>query len=358
MATATKTTLQEVWLDSKRCSQLSRDLRADLSKVRKWVLWLAIAGPVLGVLSAQVPDLLDRLLPDLIAWWESLPQMAWARQLGVARPIAFASALALGLGTYLGAKASEAGVERRWVLARSIAEVLKSAAYRYATSAPPYDSSERDATLTQAWRDLRVRVMLGEAVVLPDEAKALSDMPAASLSMDAYVGERVVGQQRWYGCRAAERARQARELRNWVLGLGGVGVALAAARGVWPEFPALAAWIGIASAAGAAVASYLFAWRYINEAQAYETTALRLTWALDDWQQLSGADQQARRGEFVTVFEEIMLTENKQWVSEFDKPASPPTGPVLQPPVVDRAETTGPTRPSSYRSSVPGPTCS
>jgi SMODS and SLOG-associating 2TM effector domain 1/Protein of unknown function (DUF4231) len=332
MAAATRTTLQEVWLDSKRCSQLSRDLKADLSTIRKWVLWLTVAGPILGVLSAQLPDLFHRLLPDLVAWWQALPYLTWVRQLGVARTLAFASALALGLGTYLAAKVSEAGVERRWVLARSIAEALKSAAYRYAISAPPYDGPGRDVTLTQAWRDLRVRVMLGEAVALADEAKALSDLPADSLSMDAYVGGRVMGQQRWYASRAAERAEQASELRNWTLALGGLGVTLAAARGVWPEFPAVAAWIGITSAAGAAVTSYLYAWRYISEAQAYETTSLRLTWALDDWQRLGATDRPGRQGEFVNTFEDIMLTENKQWVAEFDKPASPPTNPP--PPVV------------------------
>ena len=76
----------------------------------------------------------------------------------------FASALAAALGGYVTAQALSLGLEREWVMSRSIAEALKSEAFCYLARAQPYACAQRahnDETLSQKAGEYRDRPRTG-----------------------------------------------------------------------------------------------------------------------------------------------------------------------------------------------------
>jgi hypothetical protein len=301
--------LENVWADYRRCAARSRALKRRLDAIRSWALALFIGGAALGVLSAQLP------LPGALA-----------------KALALASAAAIALSAYLTAQALDAGVERGWIEARSVAEGLKSEAYRFLAKAPPYDAAEASERLAETVRGLRLRLRLGEFARI-DQAERLADLPRNWLGPDEYVQQRVRDQIDYFERRAAEHARKAQRLKLCTVALGAMGVLLAAAHGVYPQAGALAAWVGVIGTVSGAVTTYLFANRLLFLTASYETTALRLSFALEDWSRVPKEGQTAAIGALVGKVEDILLLENKQWVAEFDrlpeKPAAdskPPGG--------------------------------
>jgi hypothetical protein len=300
--------LENVWADYRRCAARSRALKQRLDGMRLWALALFVGGAALGVLSAQLP------LPDALA-----------------KALALVSAAAIALSAYLTAQALDAGLERGWIEARSVAEGLKSEAWRFLAKAPPYDAAGASERLAEAARALRLRLRLGEFAHI-DEAERLAELPPNWVGPDEYVQRRVRGQIDYFQRRAAEHARKAQRLRLATILLGAIGVLLSAAHGVYPQAGGLAAWVGVIGTVSGATTTYLFANRLLFLTASYETTALRLTFALEDWGEVPKEGQAAAIGALVGKVEDILLLENKQWVAEFDrlreKPAAatPPGG--------------------------------
>lgn len=300
--------LENVWADYRRCAARSRALKQRLDGMRLWALALFVGGAALGVLSAQLP------LPDALA-----------------KALALVSAAAIALSAYLTAQALDAGLERGWIEARSVAEGLKSEAWRFLAKAPPYDAAGASERLAEAARALRLRLRLGEFAHI-DEAERLAELPPNWVGPDEYVQRRVRGQIDYFQRRAAEHARKAQRLRLATILLGAIGVLLSAAHGVYPQAGGLAAWVGVIGTVSGAITTYLFANRLLFLTASYETTALRLTFALEDWGEVPKEGQAAAIGALVGKVEDILLLENKQWVAEFDrlreKPAAatPPGG--------------------------------
>jgi hypothetical protein len=287
--------LENVWADYRRCAARSRALKRRLDAIRLWALALFIGGAALGVLSAQLP------LPDALA-----------------KALALLSAAAIALSAYLTAQALDAGLERGWIEARAVAEALKSDAYRFLAKAPPYEAADASERLAETARALRLRLRLGEFAHI-GEAERLADLPRNWLGPGEYVQQRVRDQIDYFERRAAEHARNAQKLKLLTIALGAIGVLLAAARGVYPQAGALAAWVGVVGTVSGAITTYLFANRLLFLAASYETTALRLSFALEDWSRVPKAGQAAAIGPFVGKVEDILLLENKQWVAELDR---------------------------------------
>jgi hypothetical protein len=300
--------LENVWADYRRCAARSRALKRRLDGIRLWALALFVGGAALGVLSAQLP------LPDALA-----------------KTLALVSAAAIALSAYLTAQALDAGLERGWIEARAVAEGLKSEAWRFLAKAPPYDATGASERLAETARALRLRLRLGEFAHI-DEAERLAELPPNWVGPDEYVQRRVRGQIDYFQRRAAEHARSAQRLRLATILLGAIGVLLSAGHGVYPQAGGLAAWVGVIGTVSGAITTYLFANRLLFLTASYETTALRLTFALEDWGGVPKEGQAAAIGALVGKVEDILLLENKQWVAEFDrlreKPAAatPPEG--------------------------------
>jgi len=298
--------LENVWADYRRCAARSRALKRRLDAIRLWALALFIGGAALSVLSAQLP-LSDALVEVL----------------------ALVSAAAIALSAYLTAQALDAGLERGWIEVRSVAEGLKSEAHRFLAKAPPYDAADAPERLAETVRALRLRLRLGEFAHI-GEAERLAGLPRSWLGPDEYVQQRARDQIDYFERRAAEHARNAQRLKLCTIALGAVGVVLAAAHGVYPQADALPAWLGVIGTVSGAVTTYLFANRLLFLTASYETTALRLRFALEDWSRVPKEGQAAALGAFVGKVEDILLLENRQWVAEFDRPPEKPAD--AQPP--------------------------
>ncbi len=303
-------TLENVWADYRRCAARSRSLKSKLDDIRMWALVLVTLSGVLGLLSAQVSDAMN----------------PW-------RILAFASALAAALGSYVTAQALSLGLEGEWVLSRSIAEALKSEAFRYLARAQPYASAQRaenDATLSQKAGEYRDRITLGSFLRLED-AERTKGLPEDWLTMDGYLQLRVQEQLKYFEQKAEETSERGRRLRWTTIVLGGVAVVLGAAHGVYKELAGIAAWIPVVTSVSGAVTTHLFSGRFQFLAESYELMVSRLNRLLESWDRVPEQDKAARAGEFVVRFEEILLVENKQWVAEFDRSADRAAAPQPQP---------------------------
>jgi hypothetical protein len=89
-------TLLNVWEEYRRCAHQAGQIKAHLTRVRIVALALVIAGAVCGLLADQI-----------------------LKSPEVARGLAAASAVALGLAAYFTKEGLDARLERQWVLARS-----------------------------------------------------------------------------------------------------------------------------------------------------------------------------------------------------------------------------------------------
>jgi conflict system pore-forming effector with SLATT domain/uncharacterized protein DUF4231 len=293
-------TLENVWADYRRCAARSRSLKTALDKIRMWALVLVTLSGALGLLSSQVPE-------------------AW----NPGRFLAFLSALSAAIGAYITAQALSLGLEREWVLSRSIAEALKSEAFRYLARAQPYAGArqtENDETLSQKAGEYRDRITLGSFLRLADTERT-KGMPEDWLTMDGYLQQRVHDQIGYFEQKAEESSERGQRLRTATIVLGAVAVVLGAAHGVYTELAGFAAWIPVVTSVSGAITTHLFSGRFQFLAESYETMVSRLNRLLETWERVPAPDKAARAGEFVGRFEEILLVENKQWVAEFDKSA-------------------------------------
>ena len=291
-------TLENVWADSRRCAARSRVLKASLDRIRLSALALLIASAVFGLLSAQLPEM-----------WNPL------------RILAFLSAAAAAIGAYVTAQALGMGLEREWVLSRSIAEALRSEAFRYLARVDPYasvDRGENDELLSRRAGEYRDRITLGSFMRLDGE-RLTEGMPQDWVAMDRYLADRIQPQIDFYERRAEQDARSVRSLAAVTIVLGGVAAVIGAAQGTYQELKGLGAWIAVLTSVSAAITTYLYANRLQFLAQSYEITAARLRRSVEAWERVPEPDRAARTGEFIARFEDILLVENKQWVAEFDK---------------------------------------
>jgi hypothetical protein len=291
-------TLENVWADYRRCAARSREQKKRLDAIRRASLILVILAPVLGVLASQLGDI------------------------DPYRLLAVASAIAAGTTAWLTSVTLDLGLERNWVMARSIGEGLKSEAFRYLARAEPYSMNQRqsDEILSEKADSLRESITVGVFVRISPQ-QILDTLPARDwLTMDQYLDKRVRNQIDYYEEAAEKAGRWVLWLKAASIGLGFVGVLLGALNGVYKDLHWLPAWLGVLGSATGAVTTYLFANRFVSLSQRYEITGSRLKRLLEAWDRVLDADKPARQSDFVNHAEEIMLLEHKQWVTEFDRP--------------------------------------
>lgn len=289
-------TLLNVWEEYRRCAYQSRQAKVQLTRARVLALGLGIAGAVFGLLATQTSE------PPALA-----------------RGLAAASAVVLGLAAYLTKEALDAGLERQWVLARSLAEALKSEAFKFMAKVPPYDGADRDSLLSTKARDLLGDTVIGVPLQLTVEEKR-KGLPSNWLDMEAYLTARVCEQlDNFYEPKAAENQRMVGRLRLAVQLLGGLGVVLGGLGAALEAAKWMAGWVAVMVTISGAIVAFLFAGRFQHLTQSYELTARRLRWLLDDWRRVPVAEQVTRSGGFVDDFEDVISIENKHWVAEWQK---------------------------------------
>jgi hypothetical protein len=277
-----------VWADYRRCAGLSRSLKSKLNKWRLLSVLLLAGGGILGLL---------------------------AQQHGV-RWLAAASAVALALAAYVSKEALSAELEHNWILARSIAEALKTESYKFITTVTPYHDDEANRHLLDKSKQILGDFHLGSAAYIEDSEK-VRNLPGSWLSMDDYLAERVDEQLRYYDKSAAENHTAHCRLRNLVVVLSGVGVVLGALSTTVEGVGWTAAWVAVIGTLSVAISSHIFSSRYEYQAQSYEVTARRLRNLQSEWGLVREADRESRAGEFVDAFESTISVENRKWVADW-----------------------------------------
>lgn len=197
--------LEHTWGAYRVWAATSRNQKKELDNWRIRVLLLTVSGAVFGTLSQQ-----------LVGAWVG------STMLGLA------SAVFVGLATYFSKEILSPERERRWVRARSMAEALKSQAYRFCTQAPPYDAPDAPNKLLKATEDLLTTVKDIPHAELTEEQQRerLSQGP---LSEASYIKERVDDQiYGFYRPRVREYEQLIRKIRTLSLGLGAIATVLGA----------------------------------------------------------------------------------------------------------------------------------
>lgn len=200
-------------------------------------LVLLATAAVIGLIRPRLPD-----LPE-----------TWA---GILAAVLLAGALLAKMANQLRA------YDAQWFDGRAVAETVKSASWRYAMHATPYDDADTaaGAQFAETLRDtLAARPSLGPVLhVLPVDSQQVTAnmreiraLPFAQRQA-LYLAERVGDQIHWYGSRAAENARQARRW-FWIEFLSqGAALVVAIALIAAPSAPDFAA--GLATVAAVAIA--------------------------------------------------------------------------------------------------------
>lgn len=293
-----KSALEHVWGQYRVWSATSRAYKARLSRWRRIVLTLGIAGGVAGVLSSQ----------QWIPWggiWPPLPKALGA-----------AGAVLLGLAAYFSKEILSPEDEGRWIRARAASEAFKREAYLLLARVPPYDGPvvtlDRANEITSAVEGVRCER-------LSPELKRES-MPAAPLSVGDYIRVRVGEQvEKFYEPAAEKNWAVARKVKAVTVALGALSVVLGALGFLWVGVPAFAA---VVTTLSASLAAYLYAGRYQYLAVSYLATAQKLEGLRAAWEVSGKTDADAaERNRFILDCEAVFSAESGAWMAEWTKPA-------------------------------------
>ena len=287
--------LAYVWGSYREYAMTSRKIKATIKKIRVWVIVLTILGAISGTASMQLADGVQ----------ESLCQI-----------LGFLSAISIGVAAYLGKEIISPEREKKWVIARSAAEALKSEAYLYATSTTPYNTPEADDTFLDRAKNIRensenVRLV---NISAEEKKKRLIQKP---LSFDKYLEKRVKEQIEDYYKPAAHDNNILQ--KKWNLGkhtFGIIGIALGAIGG-FGYSGLTAGWVAVIGTITTAITAYLFAERYNYLSLSYQKTAQILEDHLAQWMISDKTDQD--KAELIIACESTISMENRAWMVELSK---------------------------------------
>lgn len=238
--------------------------------------------------------------------------------------LSVASAVLLGIVSFLSARLLNSTRAAAWVRARAASEALKREGFRFAAGATPYDDTAlRDGRLNEEREkiELDVEDLLGE--VAPPSGNG--SVPRVPLPPAEYIDRRVRGQITFYESRAHRSAGAARALRAAEFGLSLIAAVITAAVGVASkdlipglrfDFVALTA---VLTTIAGAILAHIEASRYDFLVMTYRAAARRLR------------NELARRGDeatatpvawsaFVDGCEAIVAEENGGWVAKWSGP--------------------------------------
>ena len=300
-----KSALEHIWGQYRVWAATSRAYKAKLSRWRRVVLALGVAGGVVGVLSSQ-------------QWlWEGLrPELPKA--LGVI------SAALLALAAYFSKEILSPDDEGRWIRARAAAEAFKREAYLLRARVPPYDGHV--IPLTRADEIAEAVEGLEYEVLTPEQKRGR--MPAAPLTVADYIRERVDEQiEKFYEPKAVENRAVVRKIRTVTMALGALATAFGLLGAWWIGVPAF---VAVITTVTTALAAYLYAGRYQYLAVSYLATAQKLGGLRAGWRVSGKSDADAaERNQFIRDCEAVFAAENGAWMAEWTKPAGktqPPAG--------------------------------
>lgn len=287
-----------LWEEYRKASKRSAQYKNTFNRSRTIVLVLTIAGAILGVLADQSTDWLAGHSMEII----------------IPKVLAIMSALCLGLVAYLSKDLINSSTDRKWVIARSQAEALKSEAHIYRVKAPPFDTDQRDTVLAEKVNE----ILKNASETTPmTEAELWKRLPKDWMTMDEYLKERVDDQITWFRGKAVKYQKLLKRFRTVTFALGFVSailgsIAAALSDTVWP-----AAWIAVIGSITGALTAYSFAGKYQYLMTSYEATARQLRFLHNEWDRVPDEEKEAKAGEYVRKFEDTLAHENSSWIAKW-----------------------------------------
>ena len=292
--------LASAWEYQRIWSLTANKLRKEITRLRGVILILAIAGAVLVTVGAQVSDAFQarRILSGL-------------------------GAAALAAAPVISRTKLGKDEVSDWIRARSASEGLKSEVYLYRAGADPYGDDDRDAALAARYNEILDNVndiSLHAADVKPDTKGLPPEMDP-----EAYIELRVNAQADGYYLKTAARLKgNLKQLRTLEFVLGAVAALLALAATLPLDWFATgaAAWVAVATTAGAALAAQIAANRYEHLITTYRATARQLKSIRDDWLDRDPANRMSA-SDFIHASENAVSVENQGWMAKWtERPES------------------------------------
>jgi hypothetical protein len=231
---------------------------------------------------------------------------------GAARWTAFAAAVAAGAVPLLNGQVGRRQVQD-WTRLRSTSEAYKTEVYSFLAGVGPYRSAADAAALLQSTvngiRSEAADLLPHVADLAPDTARPL---PAVS-DVDSYVQVRLRGQiTGYYRPRAARMHRRLVAVRRAELGLGALGVLLAAGSGAF-RVEQMAAWVAVVSTVAATLVAYATAAKYEFQELEFLRTAGELERIVSEWE-MSADHGPAAQDMLVSRCEHVISVLNDTWM--------------------------------------------
>lgn len=209
--------------------------------------------------------------------------------------------------------------DTEWFDGRAVAETVKSASWRYAMHATPYDGDDTaaDTLFTATLREtIAARPSLGGLLhaVPPDgqqitsSMREIRDLPLAERQR-LYLSARVGDQIRWYSSKAAENARQAR--RWFWIGFIAQGAALVLAIALI-EGPDVPDFVGGLAAVAAVAAAWTQYSRHDELSKSYGLAAQELAFLRST---IDVAPDEAALRSAIAATEDAISREHTMWMA-------------------------------------------
>ncbi|GAA3779285.1 hypothetical protein GCM10022403_012430 [Streptomyces coacervatus] len=283
---------QQAWDQQSVWSQAAGRAKAGIDRARTLSLVLGLAAAVLGTAASQV--------------------IAAHSTLGKA--LAFGAACATGLVPIAARYAGPAAV-RDWTRLRVTSESLKSEIHIWLAGVTPYRASDAQLVLHQRLKALREEA----AQLLPRTAgiPPVPRRPPAVSDVETYIELCLRPQiSGYYLSRARTLGSRAAWVRRGEVALGSVGVLLGALAGTF-ELEQAAAWVAVATTAGAAIGAHGMAANYAYQQVQFTATAAELEDAVARWYADTDRTSPAVEDAFVAHCERVISVLNDTWMAKW-----------------------------------------
>ncbi len=290
--------LEYTWGQYRIWAATARAQRAHIFSWRTYTLLLTVAGAFLATLSQMTTGL------------EIGPEFP----ISISAAFGWLSGISIALATFFGREILRPEAQNRWVSSRSIAEALKSEAYRFRSGTTPYNGPDAPERLNENTRELLAKVTHVQAATLADEQKR-ERLPEGPLSVDAYIEKRVDEQiDNFYHPRVIRYKKVVKRGRTISLGLGAVAVVLA----LFGATGLTAGWIALITTITAALAAYLYSGRYQYLIMSYQATGRQLELLKNHWTIIAARPDTTgdKRSQFIMDCETVISIENSAWMSQ------------------------------------------
>jgi hypothetical protein len=325
-------TLETVWKEQARWSEVANQLKAAIVRARSAALALGILGAFLATLAAQVapPGATKSSatkINNVAAATNAVPAGQNAKIAssgsGLVRVLSGISVVALGAAAALAARSGSKQVQN-WIRARSVSEALKQEAFLFMTRAKPYADNSPETTLSLHMKDI-----LDKAKDLSVLAATITPRPREIPKIDSpqdYVQQRVTGQiEQFYLPKAQRLGKRLKLFQGAAATLTTAAAVLSGAAGFF-QAEWIGSWVAVATTISAALVAHAAAARYQTDVISYFSTANQLTSLRDqflDAQKRNAADA-TTYDRFVRQCEEVISIENQGWMANWQKPTDPP----------------------------------